>query len=243
MKLASAHLSALSDLARSWAPSGVAVAVTDPLAPAPPVFPEEAPAVANAVPARRREFAAGRAAARTAMEELGLPLQGIPGHRNRMPQWPKGVTGSISHDATSCIAVLARTEQYRALGVDIEPAAPLPGDLLDEICVPSERAWLDKLPAGRRFLMARALFCAKEAVYKAQFPLTRLMFGFDAIELRLDEHGPGFAARFTRPVGAIRAGSIVSGLYGSAGGHMLAFVTMGAAEGSENANFPVSAIG
>ncbi|MEP2530308.1 4'-phosphopantetheinyl transferase superfamily protein [Shimia sp.] len=236
------HLDQLQARARVWAPEGVAVAVSNPLLPAEPVWPQEAPAIAHAVPARRREFAAGRHAARQAMSELSLEPRAIPGARNRAPQWPRGLTGSISHDGASCVVVMALTSQFRALGVDVEPNAPLPEDLVPEICIPSERAWLASLPATQRHGTARRIFCAKEAVYKAQFPLTRLLFGFDAVEIYLHEDDQ-FTATFRRTVGAIRAGSTLSGHCGAVGGHILAMVTLGAEQGSQNADFPVSAIG
>lgn len=239
----SSELTAIAKQARDWAPDGVAVAVTDPKAPAQPVWPLEASAIARALPARRREFAAGRHAARLAMQALDLDPCAIPGTANRAPQWPAGLTGAISHDDTSCIALVALQNDARGLGVDIEPDGPLPDDLIPEICVPSEQAWLNAFPADRRARLARRIFCAKEAVYKAQFCVTRLMFGFDAVEVQLSPENDSFVATFRRSIGPIRAGSTLSGHCGSVGGHVLAMVSLGAQRGSQNADFPVSAIG
>ncbi len=243
MSAAPDHLSALAARARAWAPDGVALGVADIRQPAPPVWPEEAPAIARAIPARRREFAAGRHAARQAMAALGAPLRPLPGGQNRAPRWPAGLTGAISHDATSAIALVARTTRYRGLGVDVEPDAPLPEDLVPEICLPEERAWLADMPAMQRHALARRIFCAKEAVYKAQFALTGLLFGFDAVHVALSPASDDFAATFRRSIGPIRAGSTLTGHVGPVGGHVLAMVTLGAQGGSRNADFPVSAIG
>ncbi|WP_165798889.1 4'-phosphopantetheinyl transferase family protein [Shimia abyssi] len=237
------HLTVLENQAQSWAPQDVGVAVSDPTRPAPPVWPQEALTIARAVPARRREFAAGRDAARRAMNALGLDAQAVPGGANRAPQWPVGLTGTISHDATSCVAMVALSGQFRGLGVDVEPDAPLPEDLLPEICVPAERAWLEAQPANERYRLARRIFCAKEAVYKAQFPVTRLLFGFDAVEVQLNAQDNRFVATFRHHIGAIRAGNVVSGRVGAVAGHVLAVVALGAQAGSQNADFPVSAIG
>ncbi|SFL72043.1 4'-phosphopantetheinyl transferase family protein [Shimia aestuarii] len=237
------HLNQLIERGISWAPEGVGIAVTDPTLPAYPVWPQEAPAIARAIPARRREFAAGRHAARRAMGLIGVAPRALPGGQNRAPQWPAGLTGSISHDATSCIALVTRTDRFRALGVDVEPDAPLPEDLVPEICVSAERAWLETQPVVSRYMLARKIFCAKEALYKAQFPLTRLLFGFDAVQVFLDPGQDTFTAVFLRTVGPIRAGSRLSGRVGSAGGHVLAMVSLGVQNGSQNADFPVSAIG
>ncbi len=237
------HLTALRDLAQAMQPDGVALAVADTQRSAAPIWPEEAPAMARAIPRRRREFAAGRQAARMAMATLGKAARAIPGGADRAPVWPTGITGSISHDATSSIAIVARSSQYRALGIDVEPNAPLPDDLINEICVPSERTWLANLPAARRHLMARRIFCAKEAVFKAQFPLTCQYFGFDAVETHLNTMEPEFTARFLHSVGPIQKGTMLTGKCDDAGGHILALVTLGALRGMENARFPLSATG
>ena len=55
---------------RARLPEGLALAASDPCAEATGLWPEEATAIARAVPNRRREFAAGRRAARRAPEPL-----------------------------------------------------------------------------------------------------------------------------------------------------------------------------
>ncbi|MBE1294413.1 MAG: 4'-phosphopantetheinyl transferase superfamily protein [Rhodobacteraceae bacterium] len=237
------HLVALKSLAERMAPAQLAVAVTDPARGVAVVWPQEAPAIARALPKRRREFAAGRQAARLAMQTLGLPEQAVPTRPDRAPQWPRGLTGSITHDATSCVAILGANRHFRALGIDVEPDAPLHDDLTAEICLPQERAWLEEVPAPRRALMARRLFCAKEAVYKAQYPLTQTLFGFDTIQITLNVRNTGFTARFMHSVGEVPEGTVLSGQCGTGGGHVLAMVTLGAQAGMENANFPVCATG
>lgn len=237
------HLVALKSLAERMAPPGTSVAVTDPTRSAAVVWPQEAPAMAHALPKRRREFAAGRQAARLAMTGLGLQEQAVPSRLDRAPHWPKGLTGSISHDASSCVAVVGELAHFRAVGVDVEPDAPLHDDLTAEICLPQERAWLAEVPATRRALMARRLFCAKEAVYKAQYPLTETLFGFDAIQVTLNVLATGFTARFMYTVGDVPEGTVLSGQCGTGGGHVLSMVTLGARAGMENAHFPVCATG
>ncbi len=237
------HLVALKTLAVRLAPPGTAVAVTDPLRGPAIVWPQEAPALSRATPSRRREFAAGRQAARTAMTALGEPERAVPMGLDRAPLWPDGLTGSISHDASSCLAIVGPKMRFHSFGLDIEPDAPLPDDITEEICLPREQAWLAEVPAPRRALLARRLFCAKEAVYKAQYPLTETLFGFGTIQVTLNVMATGFTARFMQDVGDIPAGTMVTGQCGSAGGHVVAMVTLGARPGMENANFPVCATG
>lgn len=158
--------------------------ITDPRDPEQGLLEPELPAISGAVPKRRREFSAGRRAARAAMVELGLPPAPIPVGAQRAPLWPQGLVGSIAHCDTLCIAAVSRT--HRCLGLDIELATPLAPDLEEIICTPSERAWLDTLPPETRGLRAKQIFSAKEAFYKAQYPLTGRMIGFDEVELRFE---------------------------------------------------------
>ena len=62
------------------------------------LLPEEAPAIARAIPKRQAEFAAGRRAARAALTTLGHPAQAIPVGDRRAPIWPQGTVGAITHD-------------------------------------------------------------------------------------------------------------------------------------------------
>ena len=172
----------------------VAVALTDPRAPEQGLFQEETAAIAQAVPKRRREFAAGRRAARAAMAKLGKPAQAVPMGPDRAPVWPHGIMGSIAHCDTVCMAALIDvTGGAQSVGLDVEPAVPLRPDLEHMICTETERAWLDTMPQEDRGLRAKQIFCAKEATYKALYPITGKVIGFHDVELRID--GDGFMAR------------------------------------------------
>jgi len=184
-------------------PPGVAVAAVPVTADHSPPDPAEAPAVAAAVPARRAEFAAGRAAARRAMAALGHPPAAIPMGLDREPLWPAGLEGSIAHAAGVAVAAV---RVGRPIGLDVEEDAPLEPDLWPVICDPDELA---RLPGEDRGRLVRQVFSAKEAAYKAQFPLTRSLFGFDMLVLRLE--GGGFTARFRQDVGPLVAGHQMCG--------------------------------
>jgi len=53
------------------------------------------------------------------------------------------------------------------------------------IATPSEQRALAALPPARRLHMAKQIFCAKEALYKAQYPVTGIRFGFQDVTLDL----------------------------------------------------------
>ena len=68
----------------------------------------------------------------------------------------------------------------RAVGIDIEPAVPLPPDMLELIATPQELRKIADDP-----LRGKLLFAAKEAVYKAVYPLDRVFLEFRDIEVDL----------------------------------------------------------
>lgn len=168
---------------RALLPEGLALAASDPCAEATGLWPEEATAMARAVPKRRREFAAGRRAARSALGVLGHAPAPIPMAPDRAPCWPEGVTGTISHGAGTCLALLGHSKDWAGLGIDLEPALPLRRDILTTICTPAEHAALAQDPGG---LLSRRLFCAKEATYKAQYAQSRRLLSFQDLEITFD---------------------------------------------------------
>ncbi|MFN3643026.1 MAG: 4'-phosphopantetheinyl transferase [Gemmobacter sp.] len=155
-------------------------------------WPEETAALPRAVPRRIAEFAAGRAAARDALAGLGLPPVVLPRGADRLPVWPDGIRGSISHCATLAIAAATRADLWP--GLDVEPDAALPADLIPVIATPAE------IGAGLTCHAARRLFSAKEAAFKAQFPATRVWLDFQDLAVTFQPDG-SFTARLVRAVG------------------------------------------
>lgn len=175
------------------------------------LFHVEQSAIQGAAPGRRREFAAGRLAAHRAQRSLGLNAGPIAMAPDRAPIWPEGLKGSISHGGGVCAAVVTADPAIRSLGLDIEPDQALPADILDTVLVPGERAWLSaQANAGH---LARAIFCIKEAVYKAQYPLSRQIFGFDAIEVKADLAAGSFQAGFLQSHSPFRSGDRLEGRF------------------------------
>jgi 4'-phosphopantetheinyl transferase EntD len=160
------------------------------------LFPEEEAVVARAVDKRRREFAAARACARAGLARLGVqPAPILPGLRGA-PQWPPGIVGSITHCAGYRASALARDADMLTIGLDAEPDDRLPEGVLGAVSSAGERAGLDALAsAAPGTSWDRLLFCAKEAVYKAWFPLTQRWLGFADAAVTIDREGGTFAAR------------------------------------------------
>ncbi len=165
---------ALDALARRLLPAGYGCAVL-PLAAEPaPLLPQEAEAIARAVPKRRREFALGRMALRAAIREAGHDLpagQPIAVRPDRQPDLPPGLRASLSHSGDYCIAIAA-PPGGASVGVDLEPCDRSVPQGLAETVMPF------RLQGAGDALLA---FCAKEAMFKAQYPLTGQMLDFRAV--------------------------------------------------------------
>jgi len=167
------------------------------------LFPAEEALVARATEKRRQEFTTGRECARGALSALGLPAVPILRGYRGAPQWPDGIVGSIAHCAGYCAAAVARAQDVLTIGLDAEPNAPLPGGVLELVSQPAERARLRELAAAAPGTgWDRLLFCAKEAVYKAWFPLTGQWLGFADADITIDPADGTFSARLLVPVPA-----------------------------------------
>ena len=163
----------------------------------------------GAVPARLAEFAAGRSAARQALQDLGFAAVAIPTGLDRAPIWPEAATGSISHCVGACVAVMGVTRDYRGLGLDIEPLTPLAQELWSTVLRPEEHKAINDLPEPQQGLQALRIFVAKEAAYKAQYAITRQIFDFHT--LRIIFRGQQFTAEFCLDVASIEKSFQIDG--------------------------------
>ncbi|EGV28386.1 4'-phosphopantetheinyl transferase [Thiorhodococcus drewsii AZ1] len=188
----------------------VALAATDPRQRY-DLFHLEHAAVRHAVPKRVNEFSAGRAAARCALSELGVPETEIPMDSDRSPIWPLGTRGSITHSSDICLAAVAWDSDIRLLGLDVEPDLPLGSDLVPMVCTDAERAWLDTHAMPNRY--AKLIFSAKESVYKAQYPYSRTLFGFETLDVELDLARDRFSAIFREEIPGFPLGTKIAGRF------------------------------
>jgi 4'-phosphopantetheinyl transferase EntD len=162
-------------------------------AQAPRALPREEEAVRNAVPARQQAFRSGRAAARSAAQELAPQLtedfELLVGE-HRQPRWPNAIIGSIAHGPRCSIAAVASRITHRSVGIDIERGRAVTRELWPVTFTPRERAELAALDEsyGTEAACQRAtlLFSAKEAVFKLQYPLTSRFVDFQDCEVELE---------------------------------------------------------
>jgi 4'-phosphopantetheinyl transferase EntD len=188
----------------------------------------EAAVVAHATTERRNEFATVRSCAREALRRIGVPPAAILPDADGAPRWPAGVVGSLTHCTGYRAAVVARSQVFRGIGIDAEPHAALPSGTLDYVLRLDERARLRDLADGRPDLhWDRIVFCAKEAVFKAWYPLTRHWLDFSDMSIALRPDGT-FRVRACRvPSGGGTALGVVTGSWMVARSLVLTAVTMG----------------
>ena len=141
---------------------------------------EEAASIASAVVAARRASGAARIVARELLAQLGHPRAPLPKSASGAPVWPAGIAGSLAHDDEVAVAAAGRQRDIGSVGIDVEPAVLLPPDTLELIATPNEQRNIADDP-----LRGKLLFAAKEAVYKAVYPLERVFLEFRDIEVDL----------------------------------------------------------
>lgn len=140
----------------------------------------EAGYFANGIPKVRRQSGTARLAARTILAEMGIMNAALPRRGPGPPEWPAGIVGSLAHDDQIAVAAAARAESFAGIGVDVEPALPLPAELVETVTTPAE---LRRYPT--RLVKSRLLFAVKEAAYKAQYRIDREFLDFGDIDVDL----------------------------------------------------------
>jgi 4'-phosphopantetheinyl transferase EntD len=178
-------------------PDAVAVASTREELVEVALFAEEERSMGRAVEKRRREFVTARACARQALGRLGIEPVAIPSGERGEPLWPSGVVGSITHCQGYRACAVARAGEVRSVGIDAEVDEPLPAGVLEEVAFGRELAMVAGRGAG--VCLDRLLFSAKEAIYKAWYPLAERWLGFEDVELAIDVAGGRFRARLLVP--------------------------------------------
>lgn len=180
--------------------------------------PAERRQVEGAVPARRREFAAGRRLARTALDDLGVRADSILSGPRGEPVWPATVVGSITHCAGYVGVAVGRRADVRAVGIDAEPDEPLPDGILHSIADPTEVAMVADLTARAPGpAWDRLVFCVKEVVFKMWYPLAGSWLDFADAAVVVDPGAETFRASLRRPRPELAALGLPPTLRGSWG--------------------------
>lgn len=150
---------------------------------------------------RLSHFASGRILSRELLIEFGYPNYPLLADQDRVPIWPEGIIGSISHCDTGCVVAVSRSVSAGLiqLGIDIEPDRPLKPDLWPFILNPEELE-IVRSKDRQKGNLVRRYFGAKEAVYKAIFPLTRKIIEFHDVSIHFNTDYRSFEAEISESV-------------------------------------------
>lgn len=135
------------------------------------LHPEERKLVAHARDKRLAEFATGRALLRELLDSPAPIARAAHG----APDWPEGIVGSLAHDHTHAVAVIASAAEYRAIGIDVESHARSDDELRESV-----------LRTDDPDINPTAAFVMKEAAYKAWSDLGGEPVGPLEVHLRVD---------------------------------------------------------
>ena len=149
----------------------------------------ETSAISGVVERRRREFATGRVLARNGLERFfgitGFDLLNAP---DRAPVWPHGISGSIAHSHTRAWVALVDSA-YGTVGIDGEDRVELGRNLWHLTLRDEEVAYLETLDDSSRGRRALAIFSAKEALYKAQYPRSHSFMDYKSLRVEFADAG------------------------------------------------------
>ena len=133
---------------------------------------------------RKAEHLAGRIAAVHALREFGLKT--VPGiGTQRQPVWPQGLFGSISHSASTALAVVSR----QPVGIDIEAifTPQTATELASSIVTHAEKELLAN--SGLSIEQALTLaFSARESAFKATRTSRQADAGFTQYQIVVLQH-------------------------------------------------------
>jgi enterobactin synthetase component D len=131
---------------------------------------------------RKQEYIAGRYCAFKAAKQLSAEIHNIENASTREPIWPLGLAGSISHSKNMAISCVAKSENYLSLGIDAEDFIRPQGaqDIIGTVASLEEASYINGLNDQAALTI---LFSAKEALYKALFPISRCFIDFKEVRL------------------------------------------------------------
>lgn len=157
---------------------------------------------------RQAEFFAGRLAAHTALKAFNQVPVSIPINPDRTPAFPPGFCGSISHSGEQAVALVACSNpSVLRPGIDIQTIVTIEqsADIQPLVATEGELAIMTAAGLSREMAVT-AIFSAKEALYKALFPLVGDVLEFDVVTLIQHndsllhfEAGPSLRAYGIRP--------------------------------------------
>lgn len=113
------------------------------------------------------------------------------------------------------------------LGIDIEVNRPLPQGVARLILSEQEQQSIRRSDPRLAAETLLRLFCAKEALYKAIYPLVRCALSLNALTVERSTRNEGFVARLGTEVGPFPKDVLLEGRWAMRRGHVAAAVVIG----------------
>lgn len=143
------------------------------------------PATLNrAVNKRKAEFLAGRHCANTVLAALNIHDFVIHAGKNRAPQWPAEIKGSITHSNSTALAAVTASADVLGVGIDIETiiSTKTMNNTKGMILHGNDGQWLEQ-PGVTPEMVFSLIFSIKESFFKAAYPSTGYYFDFDTVSI------------------------------------------------------------
>ena len=137
---------------------------------------EERRVISARTPEARRASGAARHVARILLAEHGRLHVHMGRELGGSPVWPDELKGSLAHDQHMAVAAICSEPSIASIGIDVEAATPLPTELSSVVVSPT-----DEPGHVSERLAGRAVFSAKEAMYKASYPIDGEILNYDDI--------------------------------------------------------------
>jgi enterobactin synthetase component D len=176
----------------------------------------------RAVHARRTEFLAGRACARSALRRLAdrRADDAIAIGPDRAPVWPPGIVGAITHAHGFAAAAVAREVDVLGVGLDAEQEIPphMMGPMLGRVATRAEVVDLCERAGVSEGLALTVIFSAKESIFKCLSPRVGRYFDFPdvtIVQVSMDEGT--FAAELRVDLGELARGTRLGGRFSVSG--------------------------
>ena len=147
---------------------------------------------------RKREFIAGRFGAHEAMVLANVSPEHIQIGGKGEPIWPSNIVGSITHSHGYAAAAVARKSDIVSLGLDAEIDEPLSSRVLRRISNVQEQEWVENVGGTLVQHPGKVLFSAKEATYKAWYPITQEWLGFKEVLINFHDQGNTFTVHIQK---------------------------------------------
>ena len=154
--------------------------------------PEKLPKISFGLSEKRnQEFLLGRLAIIEALGSLGnVPAWIERDPLTKVPVWPKGITGSLSHSSGLALAVVSHSPPILGLGVDLEKANRTIDPRIERhICTQDESKDLHSLHSENHAIRLLLTFSAKESLYKCFYgKIPRNFLRFKNVSLKWESN-------------------------------------------------------